>query len=222
MRGEIATHLRGGSMRGTSYVLVLSVAALAVTSVAAQTGPSPSPTVPAGVAARSADPQVATGRVTGVVRAPDDARLPGATLTITNPVSGWSVVVVTAGHGGYSGSGLPPGLYDVKVEMPGFQPQEVRGLAVTGGLSREVDFTLQLGALTESVTVRGALVKDNIESREIRDSSARDIGEALGRMNGVSFVRKGGIANDVVLHGYQSRNLTVLIDGERIYGACPN
>ena len=26
----------------------------------------------------------------------------------------------------------------------------------------------------------------------------------------------------MVLHGYQSRNLTVLIDGERIYGACPN
>ena len=34
----------------------------------------------------------------------------------------------------------------------------------------------------------------------------------------MSFVRKGGIANDIVLQGYQSRNLTVLIDGERIYG----
>jgi len=41
-------------------------------------------------------------------------------------------------------------------------------------------------------------------------------------MNGLSFVRKGAIANDVVLHGYQSRNLTVLIDGGRIQGACPN
>ena len=166
--------------------------------------------------------QVGAGRVTGVVTAPDQARLPGATVTITNPASGWSVVVVTASHGGFSGSNLPPGDYDIKAELSGFQTQIVRGLTVTGRQLREVNFTLQLSALTETVTVRGALVKDNIESAEIRDSNARDIGEALGRMNGVSFVRKGGIANDVVLHGYQSRNLTVLIDGERIYGACPN
>ena len=79
-----------------------------------------------------------------------------------------------------------------------------------------------VGSVTETVTVQGALVKDSIESSEIRDSSARDIGEALSRLNGLSLVRKGAIANDVVLNGHQSRNLTVLIDGERIYGACPN
>jgi iron complex outermembrane receptor protein len=158
----------------------------------------------------------------GVVTAPDRARLPGATMTITDPTSGWSVVVVTASHGGYSGSSLPPGDYDIKVELAGFQTQVVRGVAVTSGDSREVNFTLALSTVTETVTVQGALVKDSIESSDIRDSSARDIGEALSRLNGLSLVRKGAIANDIVLHGYQSRNLTVLIDGERIYGACPN
>src|SRR5512139_159329 len=166
--------------------------------------------------------QVGAGRVTGVVTAPDQARLPGATVTITNPASGWSVVVVSASHGGFSASNLPPGEYDIKVELAGFQAQAVRGVAVTSGASIDVNFTLPLGTVTETVTVQGALVKDSIESSEIRDSSARDIGEALSRLNGLSLVRKGGIANDVMLQGHQSRNLTVLIDGERIYGACPN
>jgi hypothetical protein len=31
-----------------------------------------------------------------------------------------------------------------------------------------------------------------------------------------------GIANDVVVRGFQSRDLNTLIDGQRIYGACPN
>jgi len=148
--------------------------------------------------------------------------LPGVTVTITNPASGRVLIVVTAGHGGYSGSSLPPGDYDIAVELPGFRTQVALGVHVMGGESREVNFTLALTTFSESVNVRGALLKDSVESSEIRDSSARDIGEALGRLNGLSFVRKGAIANDVVLHGYQSRNLTVLIDGERIYGACPN
>jgi len=66
------------------------------------------------------------------------------------------------------------------------------------------------------------VVKETIEASEIRESTARDIGEALGEMNGVAKVRKGAIGNDVSLNGFHSRNLTVLIDGERIYGACPN
>jgi iron complex outermembrane receptor protein len=79
-----------------------------------------------------------------------------------------------------------------------------------------------LSGLAETVEVVGAVVKDKIENSEIRESTARDIGEALGEMNGVAKVRKGAVGNDVSLNGFHSRNLTVLIDGERIYGACPN
>lgn len=169
-----------------------------------------------------ASAQETTGRIMGVVTAPDAARLPGATVTITNAASGRMVIVVTARHGGYSGSSLQPGRYDISVELAGFQAQTVRGVTVAGGESHELNFTLPLSTFTEAVEVRGDLVRDSLEHSEVRDSSAKDIGEALGQLSGLSFVRKGAIANDVVLHGYQSRNLTVLIDGERIYGACPN
>ncbi len=56
---------------------------------------------------------------------------------------------------------------------------------------------------------------------EVRESSAKDVGEALEKVDGVWKIRKGGIANDVVVRGFQQNNIVVTIDGARIYGACP-
>jgi len=64
--------------------------------------------------------------------------------------------------------------------------------------------------------------KDSLEVREIRESSAKDVGEALTKLEGIWKVRKGGIANDVVLRGFYRDNINVLIDGDRVYAACPN
>lgn len=64
--------------------------------------------------------------------------------------------------------------------------------------------------------------KDSLEVREIRESSAKDVGEALTKLEGIWKVRKGGIANDVVLRGFYRDNINVLIDGVRVYAACPN
>jgi iron complex outermembrane receptor protein len=64
--------------------------------------------------------------------------------------------------------------------------------------------------------------EESLTIREVRESPARDVGEALGRVEGISFVRKGAIANDVVLRGFQRDNINVLIDGIRLHGACPN
>jgi iron complex outermembrane receptor protein len=64
--------------------------------------------------------------------------------------------------------------------------------------------------------------KDSLEVREIRESSAKDVGEALTKLEGIWKIRKGGIANDVVLRGFYRDNINVLIDGSRVYAACPN
>ncbi len=65
------------------------------------------------------------------------------------------------------------------------------------------------------------LFEEGLEMREVRESSAKDAGEALSRLEGLWKLRKGGIANDIVLRGFQGGNLNTLIDGIRIYGACP-
>lgn len=77
----------------------------------------------------------------------------------------------------------------------------------------------------DEITVRGQKESPKEESlsiREVRESPARDMGEALKQIEGVSYVHKGAIANDVVLRGFQKDNINVLVDGVRLHGACPS
>ncbi|MDD2273136.1 MAG: TonB-dependent receptor [Desulfuromonadaceae bacterium] len=79
--------------------------------------------------------------------------------------------------------------------------------------------------ILDEITVRGEKESPNEESlsiREVRESPAKDMGEALKMVDGLSSVRKGAIANDVVLRGFQRDNINVLVDGVRLHGACPS
>ncbi len=63
---------------------------------------------------------------------------------------------------------------------------------------------------------------ESLEVREIRESNARDAGEALEDVPSINKIRKGAIGNDVILRGYKRDDVNVLIDGMRIHGACLN
>jgi len=102
-------------------------------------------------------------------------------------------------------------------------------------MTRGAVAALALGILTtfagaeslqlEEIVVRGEQEPPREESlsiREVRESPARDVGEALKNVEGLTYVRKGAIANDVVLRGQQKDNINVLVDGVRLHGACPN
>src|SRR6185369_3354835 len=79
--------------------------------------------------------------------------------------------------------------------------------------------------ILDEITVRAQKESPKEESlsvREVRESPSRDMGEALKQVEGITYVRKGAIANDVVLRGFQKDNINVLIDGVRLHGACPS
>jgi len=48
-----------------------------------------------------------------------------------------------------------------------------------------------------------------------------DLAQALDNQVGIFNYSKGPIANDIVLNGLNRDNINVLIDGARLYGACP-
>ena len=78
--------------------------------------------------------------------------------------------------------------------------------------------------LLEEINIRGdqqSSIEESLTMREVRESPARDIGEALQQLGGINIVRKGAIANDIVLRGFQRDNINVTIDDIRIHGACP-
>jgi len=77
----------------------------------------------------------------------------------------------------------------------------------------------------EEIVVQGELLpasEETLTIREVRESSARDIGEALEALPGLTGVRKGTIANDVLIRGFQGDDINVLMDGVRVHGGCPS
>lgn len=68
----------------------------------------------------------------------------------------------------------------------------------------------------------------SVESTKLSDVSGEevksaDLAEALGKkVPSISVVRRSGIANDIILRGQKKDNINILIDGAKIYGACPN
>ena len=61
---------------------------------------------------------------------------------------------------------------------------------------------------------------DDISGKEVKSA---DLAEALfKKVPSVSLVRRSGIANDIILRGQKKDNINILIDGGKIYGACPN
>jgi len=201
-------------MRGPVAAAVLSCLSLTLAPL-----PAPAQVPDPSAAGPSAPPSAA---VSGVVVSQDGLRLPGATI-VMRPESGLRAVTVVANElGYYQVTALVPGTYELTAAMAGFRSVTRGGLALNPGETALVDVTLEVAGLQETISVAAALPRDSLETSGVRASSGRDVGEALSELTGVTKVRRGGIASDIVVRGYQGRNLTVLINGVRLYGACPN
>lgn len=97
--------------------------------------------------------------------------------------------------------------------------------AMTFVLAGMAEPVLAETVLLDEITVRGRQmpqIEENLTIREVRESPARDMGEALQTLPGLNIVRKGAIANDVVVRGLQGDDINVLLDGVRIHGGCPS
>ncbi|WP_293815956.1 TonB-dependent receptor plug domain-containing protein, partial [Thiolapillus sp.] len=91
-------------------------------------------------------------------------------------------------------------------------------LCATGVAADQEDKKEDTEAMPEMV-VQGTRLND-ISGKEVKSA---DLAEALAKKSAsVSLVRRSGIANDIILRGQKKDNINILIDGGKIYGACPN
>lgn len=100
--------------------------------------------------------QTTAGAIVGVVSDTQGGVLPGVTLTARNADTGMTRTAVTDADGKYRLAGLPPGRYEVRTELSGFAPVEVKDLQLTIGTEVVRNVTLQLQGVQESLTVTGA------------------------------------------------------------------
>src|SRR6185295_14090237 len=96
--------------------------------------------------------QVAAGEITGLVKDPNGAAAPGATLTVTNVATNLQRVVASSGDGVYTAASLPPGEYRLEVELSGFKPVRREGVRLATGEKARIDFDLTVGNVRERVT----------------------------------------------------------------------
>ncbi|MGH9328768.1 MAG: carboxypeptidase regulatory-like domain-containing protein [Terriglobia bacterium] len=100
--------------------------------------------------------QVSTATLTGEVTDTSNKIIPAAQVTVTNEATGVSHVVETNSVGIYSVPALPIGRYRIQVVKPGFRKSIHSGIELNVGQLVRVDFLLQLGEVTQTVTVVGA------------------------------------------------------------------
>lgn len=96
-----------------------------------------------------------TARIEGTVTDNSGAALPGATVTATNVETNVSRSVVSDRNGAYLITPLQVGEYDVRFELSGFRSATVPVELTVSEVAR-VDIQLELGAITDTVTVVAA------------------------------------------------------------------
>ena len=111
--------------------------------------------------------QTSFGRISGVVTDSSGAAMAGANVAIENIDTRAARTVQTASNGAYVVTQLPIGNYSVKVEQQGFKAQSRTGLAIVADARLNVDFTLEVGNVTETVEVKGSTETLNTVSGEL-------------------------------------------------------
>ena len=165
-----------------------------------------------------------TGSVTGVVSDASQARLPGATVAVTNLDTGVSATVTTNEAGEYTIPLLQVGRYELTAGAPGFRTHAQSGLLVELGRVSRLDLALEVGEVTETVEVVGSapLVESEsstvgqfIENKAVTDMplNGRRAGELAALMGNAVTISKGVIRPRIAVAGSRGDQQQWLIDG---------
>jgi len=97
--------------------------------------------------------QAGRGTISGRVTDSTGAVAPGVEVVLQSKATGLTERTVTSGAGLYAFVSLNPGVYQVAVSQTGFAKLELNNVVVTVDQVTEVNITLQVGEMTETVTV---------------------------------------------------------------------
>jgi hypothetical protein len=172
------------------------------------------------------------GAIQGAITDPTGAKIPGATVTVTSPETGFSKILATDSSGVYTVGPLNPGAYKVTVTAPGFDTTTVSTVVRTGTVTSG-DFKLTLGKSSEVVEVNAGSIQVNSEQITVSDVITKDQIDSLP-VNGRNFLDVAQIEPGVILQpgssfdptksgysaisvgGVSGRTTRILLDGQDI------
>jgi hypothetical protein len=185
--------------------------------------------------------QTTNGSIQGTITDPSGAAVAGANVTARNLDTGLSVATVTSDSGLYSLANLPPGRYSVTVEGPSLKRYEREGVTVQTGSTVSLDIQMQLGGVSENVTVSADASQLETATSDIGATVQQSLMQNLplevsGTVrNPVQFITLipgfvGTVGNDpgsnstddFKVNGGQENSTDVLVDGVSISLVSPN
>src|SRR5688572_22618563 len=99
--------------------------------------------------------QASFGRLAGSVFDNSGGVLPGVSVTLTNDLTDQTQVTTTTEAGTFLFPQVQPGLYSVRMALAGFRTAEFTQVEINVGVERSLTARLDIGAVTETVTVSG-------------------------------------------------------------------
>ncbi|MDP3000562.1 MAG: carboxypeptidase regulatory-like domain-containing protein [Bryobacterales bacterium] len=150
--------------------------------------------------------QVTAGTILGNVRDASGAAVADTGISIKEVNKGTVQTYRTDENGGFYAPFLTPGTYQVTVEKAGFKKQASQNFDLQVDQRARVDFTLQVGELTESIEVTASAPLVRSETAELGSVVAeREIRELP--LNGRNFAQLVYLAPNVT-PGQQGENLS--------------
>jgi hypothetical protein len=163
--------------------------------------------------ARQAYAQVAGATLTGTVKDSSGAVVPNAQVSITDIDTSVNRMVSSNAAGLYIAPNLLPGNYEIRVTSTGFRTQVERGITLTVGAQQQLDITMQVGQITQTVEITTEAPTVELTSSElgatVNSTTVREL-----PLNGRSWTDLA-----VLQPGVVSATSHTAVDVNRGYGA---
>ncbi len=178
------------------------------------------------------------GRINGVVTDNTGAILPGVTVTATSPALIQPQVQTTGADGSYRLIALPPGVYELAFELPGFQTIKRENIRVVINQTLAVDMQMQVATLQETVTVTGespvvdtttTTMGTNFTKELLTEiPNARDVWAAMSQAPGIQMAQydvggsRTGNQSTFITYGVDVQNQTKIEGVDTTEGVTAN
>jgi hypothetical protein len=164
-----------------------------------------------------------TTSLSGVVQDKDGGRIPGATVVIKNKATNETKQTATNTEGSYSFPALDPGTYSVTITLPSFKQAVIDDVRLLAATPRTLPATtLEVGALTETVTVKGGSELVRTETPTVSTTIQSELIRSLPRAdrNALNFlVFLPGVATPTsnargsTISGLPQNTINITLDG---------
>jgi len=165
-----------------------------------------------------------TASIGGVVVDADGAIVPGADIVVKNNRTGEVFTTVSSDRGVFTVPALVTGSYTVTVSLQGFRTAILDNVVVNSGVTASVRATLELGGVTESVTVQAnselvqtqtATVATVLDTRQVQNLplSSRSAADFIVTLPGVSTAAGN---RDSIVNGLPQSTINMTLDGVNI------